>query len=85
MDVYCKFCGEAWDPYEFHNKHTDLDTYENNAALFVKYGCGAFDYIFDGKKPAQCTKEVVDETAALRSEAAMEVSSHPDDWAALSN
>ena len=68
MDIYCKFCQEPWDIYEFHDLAKTLfgaDTtanYQKAKDLFYKFGCAAFDQGWDGVMPTEATCQPVDET-----------------------
>lgn len=58
MDVLCVYCREPWDTYELHeleNPETgEKIPFEEAYKLFQKYGCGLFDWAWDGEELKKC-------------------------------
>lgn len=65
MDLYCKFCREPIDAYEFHDMtvedfnpryHKEIDRaggdYQAKVFVFKKYGCDALDGYNSNCKPS---------------------------------
>ncbi|MDE0660322.1 MAG: hypothetical protein OXI79_11800 [Gammaproteobacteria bacterium] len=75
-DIYCPKCAEPWDIYELHD--VDGLTFDEARAKFTREGCETF-----GNK---CTgDDELSEYARLKAQASavlMDLSPHPDDWAA---
>lgn len=81
MDIYCPRCTEPWDPdglHEITNDETgEKVPYEEAARRFARYGCAAMEGY-----TARTTCDGVDTDFAIAVRVAVEMSPHPDDWAA---
>ena len=77
LDANCRFCGEPWDIYEFH----DFPNYNKAVKAFQKYGCGMFNADPDDLDSAsKCSNPVINPQLAAIAGALQELSDHPDEW-----
>lgn len=75
MDINCRHCGEPWDALELH----EFGDYHTRAALFARYGCGAFSSE-DPTFTTKCTNPVYDQQLADISASLQDDSDYPDEW-----
>ncbi len=75
-DIYCPKCAEPWDIYSLHD--VPGLTFDEARAKFTREGCETFD--------SKCTGDdeltEADRLKAMAASAVMDLSPHPDDWAA---